>query len=151
MIGVCEVVSKEFHRNTRQRRVILEELRKLTSHPTAAELYEITRARLPKISLGTVYRNLELLTQMGMIQKLGLGAAEARFDGSIHPHDHVRCVHCGRVADANGMSLGPVKDQIESLGDYEILGYRLEFFGICPECRRAPVKEDDGSSHTGEQ
>jgi len=59
-------VRRKTQRNTRQRQVVLEELRKLTSHPTAAELYEITRARLPKISLGTVYRNLEVLAENGV-------------------------------------------------------------------------------------
>ncbi len=62
--------SNNSHRNTRQRRLILEELRKLKTHPTAASLYAIVRRRMPKISLGTVYRNLELLNQMGMIRKL---------------------------------------------------------------------------------
>ena len=80
-----------FQRVTRQRRVILEELRKLTSHPTAPALYEVVRRRLPRISLGTVYRNLELLARAGFIQRLDLQGAEARFDGNPEHHYHVRC------------------------------------------------------------
>ena len=77
--------TNRLQRNTRQRQVILEELQKLTSHPTAAVLYDIVRRRLPKISLGTVYRNLELLARMGMVQKLELAGGEARFDGNVAP------------------------------------------------------------------
>ena len=59
----------QFHRNTKQRKVIIEELRKFHSHPTADEIHRMVRKRLPRISLGTVYRNLALLSQMGMIRK----------------------------------------------------------------------------------
>ncbi len=123
-------------RNTRQRQVVLEELKKLTSHPTAAELYEITRARLPKISLGTVYRNLELLAENSVIQKLTMGGGEARFDGNPERHYHVRCVYCGRVDDVHDLPAGFVKNVAPKLGGYEILGYRLDFNGICPECKK---------------
>ena len=75
-------MTKPFQRNTRQREVILEELRKLRSHPTAPVLYEIVRRRLPRISLGTVYRNLELLAKSGVVRKLELSDSEARFDGN---------------------------------------------------------------------
>ena len=72
--------------------MILEELQKLRTHPTAAKLYAIVRRRMPKISLGTVYRNLELLNQMGMVRKLDFSGGEARYDGNVEDHDHLRCV-----------------------------------------------------------
>ena len=78
--------TSQFQRNTRQRAVIVEELCKTTAHPTAVELYEVVRRRLPKISLGTVYRNLDLLARLGIIDKLDLSGAEARFDGDVRPH-----------------------------------------------------------------
>jgi len=65
---------KQLFRMTRQRRIILEELRKVDSHPTADEVYEMVRRQLPRISLGTVYRNLEILSREGLIQKVVLGA-----------------------------------------------------------------------------
>ncbi len=131
-------MAEKSRRNTRQRQVVLEELRKLTSHPTAAELYEITRRRLPKISLGTVYRNLELLVQTGVIRKLETSGQEARFEGKADRHYHVRCVHCGRVDDAQGLSDDPVKEIIKNVNGYEILGFRLEFVGVCAECQQEP-------------
>jgi len=132
-----------FQRNTRQRQIILDELRKLTSHPTAAELYDIVRCRLPRVSLGTVYRNLDLLTRMGTIHKLEWSGGEARFDGNPQGHDHLRCVCCGRVDDLDS---APVDVSAEATRDphgYEILGHRLEFFGLCPDCRRKPHSESN--------
>lgn len=126
-----------FQRNTRQRQVILEELRKLNTHPTAVGLYEIVRRRLPKVSLGTVYRNLELLAQIGAIQKLDFARSKARFDGNPDRHHHVRCTGCGRVDDIQGptLDLSGVKDN--DCRGYEILDYRLELVGVCPRCQRA--------------
>ncbi|UCC29705.1 MAG: transcriptional repressor [Phycisphaerales bacterium] len=134
-------------RNTRQREVVLEELRRLGTHPTAAELYEIARARLPKISLGTVYRNLELLAENGIIQKLKISGAEARFDGDPQRHYHVCCVRCGRVDDVHDLPRNFVRRRAKQLSGYDILGFRLEFNGICPECKkRSAPGSDEGAS-----
>ncbi len=129
------MANEKFVRNTRQRRVILEEVRKLTSHPTAVGLYEIVRRRLPKISLGTVYRNLELLARTGAIQKLEFSGPESRFDGNCDQHGHVRCVDCGRVDDFEGVPLELPGFNEDDCQGYEILGHRLELLGICPRCR----------------
>ena len=126
-------------RVTPQRKVILEELMKTDSHLTAAEVYELVRARLPRISLGTVYRNLEILSQLGMIQKLEVGGTQKRFDGKTNIHYHVRCLSCGRVDDAPIEPQTALEDSIGDLTDYEITGHRLEFIGLCLECRKKPM------------
>ena len=133
-------------RNTRQRAVVLAELRNLCCHPTAAELYELARARMPKLSLGTVYRNLELLAQNGVIQKLQISGAEARFDGNPEQHYHVRCIRCGRVDDVCGLPEDFVKGQIQSLAGYDIVGFRLDFAGVCPDCQGGCGADGDGAS-----
>ena len=83
-------------RMTNQRRIILEELRKVDTHPTVDELYTIVKARMPHISLGTVYRNLDLLAEMGEVLKMDSAGNMRRFDGRVEPHRHVRC----HVSDA---------------------------------------------------
>lgn len=128
-------------RNTKQREVVLEELRKLKTHPTAAELHDIVRQRLPRISLGTVYRNLELLAGEGLVRKLERGGGRARFDGDIDRHLHVVCVSCGRVDDVAGAPGALGADGVAAPDGYEILGLRVEFTGICPKCSRR-VPED---------
>jgi len=134
-------------RNTRQRRVILEELRKLTSHPTAAELYEIARRQLPTLSLGTVYRNLELLTELGEISKLEAAGSQARYDGDLNQHYHVRCVRCGRIDDAHDIPEDTISRDQPRIAGYRILGYRLEYVGLCPACTGTSVgqKETHGT------
>ena len=81
-------------RVTRQRTVILEELRKLTCHPTADELCDIVRRRLPHISLGTVYRNLDHLAEEGIVLRLDMAGKSKRYDGNIQPHQHGVCDEC---------------------------------------------------------
>jgi Fur family ferric uptake transcriptional regulator len=124
-----------FQRNTQQRQVILEELRKVRIHPTAAALYTLVRSRLPKISLGTVYRNLEMLHQLGIIQKLEFGGSEARYDGTVYHHDHIRCTQCGRIEDVPAPPLALSGVDGNDLGGYKILGHRFEYLGICPKCQ----------------
>jgi Fur family ferric uptake transcriptional regulator len=126
---------RQGHRTTRQRQVILEELCKLCTHPTAADLYAIVRRRLPNVSLGTVYRNLDFLARAGTIQKLELAGAETRFDGNPDRHYHLRCVRCGRVDDIAGAPMEVPTASEQDFRGYAVLGHRLEFFGVCPQCR----------------
>jgi len=121
-------------RMTRQRAVILEELRKLTSHPTADELFTLVRARLPRISLGTVYRNLDFLADTGQILRLEVSGYTKRYDGNLMPHQHVRCTVCGRVADVFPPLPVPSSAGVFVPGFARILSARIEFDGICAEC-----------------
>jgi len=121
-------------RMTRQRKVILEELRQMNCHPSADEIYEVVRRRLPRISLGTVYRNLEVLSELGRIQKLELGGRIKRFDWDTNKHYHIRCLQCGRVDDVPVAPLTRLEDELYGATVYEIVGHRLEFLGLCPGC-----------------
>lgn len=129
-------------RMTKQRRIILEELRKLTSHPTADELYEIVRERLPRVSLGTVYRNLEVLSESGEILKLESAGSQKRFDGNAREHLHVRCMHCGRVGDVEAVADVKMPDLgIFKCECFSITRAALEFYGICDHCRKEVENE----------
>lgn len=121
-------------RMTRQREVILEELRKADTHPSADEVYAMVRKRMPRISLGTVYRNLEILSESGDIQKLESGCSLKRFDGNPAEHSHIRCIGCDRIADAPMVPGFEVDLERVNAAGFEIVGYRLEFIGLCPQC-----------------
>jgi Fur family ferric uptake transcriptional regulator len=84
-------------RMTNQREIILRELRKSKKHLTADELYDIVKKDMPRISLATVYRNLEVLSEAGLIGKLEISGRQKRFDYDVEEHDHVYCVVCHRV------------------------------------------------------
>ena len=121
-------------RMTRQRAVILEELRKTKTHPTADELYSIVRERLPRISLGTVYRNLDFLADSGEIRRLEAAGSTKRFDGDISRHQHVRCIQCGRIGDVMEPREAPSVTGMSVDGFSSILNSRIEYDGICKEC-----------------
>ncbi len=123
-------------RITTQREVILEELRSVKTHPSADELYDMVRQRLPRISLATVYRNLEFMTTQGLVQKIEVGGRQKRFDGNPERHYHIRCVKCGRVDDVELEQIKNLEVEVCKTRGYKIMGHRLEFFGLCPECRK---------------
>ncbi|MBW7998393.1 MAG: transcriptional repressor [Candidatus Glassbacteria bacterium] len=122
-------------RMTRQRKLILEELRSTKSHPTADEIYAGVRRRLPRISLGTVYRNLQTLAADGEIHTLRDGG-RTRYDGTMHEHYHVHCLVCGQVGDLPREAARDVGQRAGVRSDFRILGYKVEFVGVCPECER---------------
>ncbi len=125
---------KQTRRMTKQRQVILEELRKLYSHPTVDELHQIVRKRLPKISIATVYRNLEILCEEGLAQKMDTPGTQRRFDGNVRNHYHIRCCSCGRVDDVDLEPIPMIEEAIKERCDYAVMSHRLEFIGICSQC-----------------
>ena len=121
-------------RLTSQRQVIVEELRKVKTHPTANQVYDMVRKRLPRIGLGTVYRNLDLLTEKGLINKLLVGGEQKRFDGDTSQHYHIRCVKCHRVEDIFIERRKELEKSAASCCNYKILDHHVQFSGICSKC-----------------
>ncbi len=132
-----QTVEQAHMRLTTQRQIILEELGRVKSHPTANEVYDMVRRRLPRIGLGTVYRNLELMAENGIILKLEVGGTQKRFDACIDLHYHIRCISCGRVDDIEL----PVQQEINEIASrntsYEVLSHHIEFLGTCEQCSSA--------------
>ncbi len=134
-------------RMTNQREMILKELKLSKEHLSADELYERIKKRMPRISLATVYRNLEILSEAGIVAKLEVGGRQKRFDYDVENHDHIYCVNCNRV-DNLTLDQKPIHDpsMIHSDG-YTITGCRLEVSGLCPECQKKLEKK--GSQEMG--
>jgi Fur family ferric uptake transcriptional regulator len=124
-------------RLTTQRQIILEELHKVTSHPTANEVYDMVRKRLPRIGLGTVYRNLELMADSGIILKIEVGGTQKRFDATTECHYHIRCSQCDRVDDIDIPVQHQINENAAQSTSYTILGHHIEFSGVCEFCRQA--------------
>mgnify|MGYP002510136986 CR=1 FL=1 len=117
-----------------QRETLLNILRGTNTHPTADWLYQEARKVLPNISLGTVYRNLAMMSECGHILKLDFGTDSDHFDGDISPHYHFFCKQCGKIIDL----LLPYDSRINDLAEQDdcgtILGHSLHFQGICQDC-----------------
>lgn len=129
--------------NTIQRKIILEELCSLKSHPSADTLYELVRRRLPRISLGTVYRNLELLSDAGVIMKMAVTGREKRFDGNPCPHPHLFCEVCGAVEDVENVDPRLLDPFLPDSLKRRIRDTRLEFIGECSLCAEAKKGQPD--------
>ncbi len=115
----------------------MDELKRIKSHPTAEELHSLVRNSLPNVSLGTIYRNLDILVKQGLVHRLDMGVERGRYDANLDDHCHIRCISCNRIDDIDNIL--QMKD-IARMGlstDYKITGHHLEFYGICPACKAA--------------
>ncbi len=104
-------------------------------HPTAEWVYERVRREIPNISLGTVYRNLNLLRQEGTISKLDLAGTLSRFDGNTRNHYHFRCEQCGDILDVDGPVNKDIDKRLAQTTGFRVSHHRLEFRGLCQGCQ----------------
>lgn len=126
-------------RMTNQREMILRELKKSKKHLTADELYERVKKFMPRISLATVYRNLEILSDAEMIRKLEISGRQKRFDSELEDHDHIYCVECHRIEN---LDIGDNEVDLctADTKGYQVTGRRLEVTGLCPKCQKKLLK-----------
>ncbi len=122
-------------KRSKQREAILEVLRETKCHPTADWVYEEVRKSIPKISLGTIYRNLSKLSDENSIIKLGLGTSVEHFDGNPKPHYHVMCSECGAIYDIDAKPLEQLNSWASGFFKGEIYEHSAVFFGKCLECK----------------
>jgi len=130
-----ENVDNAPRRDTRQRALVYEIVAASPTHPTAEWVYARARRRMPRISLGTVYRNLQVLAQEGRIRALDAWGKTTRYDADLSAHHHFVCTGCGAIRD---VPKPPEEDerlrQLFAIPDFTITGHRLEFEGRCAHC-----------------
>jgi len=120
---------------TIQRRVIFELLVNHQDHPTADEIFQEVKVKLPGVSRTTVYRVLETLVGMGLAHKINHPDAAVRFDPMTHRHHHLVCEGCGQVQDWEDDSLSTLELPNTRQGGFKILDYSIYFNGICNGCQ----------------
>lgn len=117
-------------------RVLLENEQ---GHLSAEDVYMLVKKKSPDIGLATVYRTLELLSELNIIQKLNFGDNVARYEfrsaEAEHHHHHLVCLNCGKVEEIREDWLSPIEEQIEKEFDFKIVDHRLIFQGICSSCK----------------
>jgi Fe2+ or Zn2+ uptake regulation protein len=130
-----EYLFKKYNlRNTQQRKIIYEDVVLSKSHPTAEDVYRRVKKKIPNISLGTVYRNLETLEKKGLIKKIDIDKSKKRYDGDLNDHFHIICLKCGKVEDIKFEKKCNFEDYINIETKYKIIGRQIEIYGICPVC-----------------
>lgn len=128
-------------RMTRQKALILEIVHGTKTHPTADWVYQEARRRIPDISLGTVYRNLNALAQQGFIREMIYAGASSRYDGNVADHYHFVCNDCHRVFDIRVPALTKIDQAAAESSGYQVEGHRLEFYGRCADCTAKSAKK----------
>lgn len=121
-------------RKTKQRQLVYESVMSRCDHPTADMIYEAVRTKDKRISKGTVYRNLNILSEMGKITHVEVPGGD-RFDSTIFPHYHIHCTGCGKVEDVDIKYNHQIDKKIASKYGYEIKGHDMVFDGLCPKCK----------------
>ncbi len=133
---LSERVRQQGLRLTRQRRMVYEELSRVDTHPRAEEVFQMVKRRLPQVSLGTIYRNLKALKEMGLVSENKYARNYSRFDARLEMHHHFTCLKCDRVFDL----LEPPNLKFEQIlpkqSGFKVRYSRLEFYGECPNCSR---------------
>jgi Fur family transcriptional regulator, peroxide stress response regulator len=129
------LIQRKKFKRSRQRERILETLRGTKSHPTAGWVYDVLKKEYPELSLGTVYRNLNILNELGLVRILRSGSTFDRFDADTSPHYHFVCEDCGKVEDVELSVDLDLNSRVSALMGRTVTGHRLDFYGICPDCR----------------
>ncbi|WP_180994313.1 peroxide-responsive transcriptional repressor PerR [Bacillus sp. Marseille-P3661] len=135
IVEAMETLKNSGVRITPQRHAILEYLLNAMSHPTADEIYKALEGKFPNMSVATVYNNLRVFKETGLVRELTYGDSSSRFDCDISDHYHIICEECGKIVDF----LYPGLDEVETLAKhvtgFEVSHHRMEVYGTCPECK----------------
>jgi len=126
------------YRLTPQRIALLRLLAASDGHPSASDLYRRLHAQFPTTSPATIYKTLNLLKELGEVLELGFPDDDHRFDGNNpYPHPHLICIRCRKIVDPEVSMAQDLVQQVAQRSGYQVIGHRLDFYGICPECREA--------------
>jgi Fur family peroxide stress response transcriptional regulator len=124
------------HKITPQRLAIVNILAASQGHPSVENIHARIKKDYPTMSLATVYKNILLIKSLGEVLELGFPDGSNRYDGNRpHPHPHVICIKCKKIVDPNLDNLDEMQKEVELETRFKILNHRLDFFGICSDCR----------------
>ncbi len=122
-------------KNSKQREAVLEYLKGRTDHPTAEQIYDAVKKDFPRISLGTVYRNLSVLSEQHLIQKIVCENGDSyRFDYNMMPHSHFSCTKCGKILDFQAFDRSTEVQELEEKLHVRVSDEKTVYYGLCAEC-----------------
>jgi len=128
-------------RMTPQRHAILSFLLESMTHPTADEIYRALSDRFPSMSVATVYNNLKVFIEAGLVRELTYGDGSSRFDADLSDHYHAICKKCGKIADFEYPPLTEIESAAASRTGFKVFGHRMEVYGVCDECSKQLVHD----------
>jgi len=128
---------------SKQREIIEKTVKANGKHLSAGEVYDYLRPHYPNLSLGTVYRNLTLLSNNGVIRKLNMPDGSDRFDGLTYDHAHAVCEICGKVMDIDAPLCPGLADSVQAETGFVMTGGQLLITGFCESCAEKGSKDHD--------
>lgn len=133
-------------RRTRQLAAVEEVVNAAHDHPSAEEVHRRVRRKLPRVSLGTVYRNLQKLAGQQRIHVVQLADSAARYDGMLAEHDHFMCERCGAVSDLLRKQSPAPRLSVLGRAGYVVRSHALTYYGVCPKCRQSSEGRRSGAA-----
>ena len=128
-------------RITPQRHAILEYLIQCMTHPTADDIYKALEGKFPNMSVATVYNNLRVFREAGLVKELTYGDSASRFDFVTNDHYHMICEGCGKIVDFHYPGLNEVEHFASQVTGFQVNSHRLEVYGSCPDCATGVNKQ----------
>jgi Fur family peroxide stress response transcriptional regulator len=132
---IIETLRKNGYKATTQRIAICRFALHSRDHPTAQRIYNEVRKMHPTVSLATVYKTLQILTEHGLIQELDLPQSQARFDSYVEPHINLVCMQCGNIQDFNDKTAQEMVERVTTKAQFTRTGQRLDIYGTCKTCQ----------------
>jgi len=133
-----QALKKSGMRLTPQRLAICRFMAESTHHPTSEEIFRALKEDFPSMSLATVYNTLDVLVALGAVNALGsVGDNKVHFDGNTAPHINLACVRCHQIKDVSSEYVAKMDSEISGKSGYQLLGSRVLYYGICPDCQKA--------------
>lgn len=139
MRTIEEILRAKKIKVTPQRMAVYSILKKTDTHPNVEMIYQRLKPDYPAMSLATVYKTVDILKKVGLIQELSVGEGGLRYDANIKPHSHIFCEVCGKVDDVEQYPLDELQnhflfEKVKKETGYDVTLVQLYFFGKCPQC-----------------
>lgn len=134
--NITELLRSNGFKVTPQRLAVYEALVNTKEHPNAEMIFNGLQATYPTMSLATVYKTIDILHEIGMVQILNAGEDSFRYDADVSDHAHVRCVECERVDDVFDIETTQFKEHVQKNTQYRLVGQQFYFYGICSDCQK---------------
>lgn len=134
--SITDMLRAKGFKVTPQRLAVYRALAESKEHPSAEMIFKELKETFPTMSLATVYKTVDVLAEIGLVQKLNVGEDSFRYDAWVEDHSHIRCTSCGRVDDLVDFDAAPILDAAGIGTDYRITGQQFYFYGICKDCQK---------------
>ncbi len=146
MQTIEEILRAKKIKVTPQRMAVYSILKDTKSHPSVEKIYQQLKPNYPAMSLATVYKTVDVLKKVGLIQELNVGDGGLRYDAAVKPHSHAYCESCGRVDDLEQVRFleefreENLLEKIKKETGFDVSSIQLYFYGLCPQCKKSNSK-----------